>query len=628
MTYSSVSSTFILLFILNLFEGYIQRSCPIEKCRCRIKDTVPIQRFIDCENLNISHIPTAQETNEVFYEVSFRNNNIVNINEGELRKIKATEIILLGNELMQIDIGAFHGLESHLEKLALQGDGKIGVPLQAMQNLTHLRMLHLKHFLFGGEEGNKELSFIPPIQTLRLEDVHINYIRQNAFMNLKNVSSLYVDACMKNASFPAKAIQELSRLETLHWINNGVSMLPRNGFHGLRNLKLLNMSQNHIKEYEPGCFNVISSTLDYLVLSRTGFNATKLSLLSHYVWKNLQHLDLSYNDIRDIPNIFSQFPLLKYLDLSFNELSRLLPTNFANLNVLQTLNLSGNYFVQFDLSVFRPLTNLIYLNISSLQRTVNITAGAVATFQKWSLPMTKLVLSNTKIIEEELWTSLSAIPQLEILSLDRCNLTHIDNGVFQKNKNLRVLSLSHNKISLLPDDVFQGLEQSLEHLELQGNDISAISECVFQGLTSLKILDLRQNRLICDCHLSWLYKMIRKTSNLHMTPRDKTTVTIPTYVHEVICKSPAYAINRKLSMIKGLRKCKNENKCRVVSDQITKDPVISKQHFIILVAMMLALLIAFGVAFGVVLLLLKFKKSRAENAVNALYRKNRNADNT
>ena len=82
---------------------------------------------------------------------------------------------------------------------------------------------------------------------------------------------------------------------------------------------------------------------------------------------------------------------------------------------------------------------------------------------------------------------------LEYLDIRDNHLKHIDQGAFQNLKNLRVLLLNRNSLTVLPEYVFADV--SLNFLDLSENLINPMKSCTFCNATSIKHLDLSQNKL-------------------------------------------------------------------------------------------------------------------------------------
>ncbi|XP_018495828.1 insulin-like growth factor-binding protein complex acid labile subunit [Galendromus occidentalis] len=91
-------------------------------------------------------------------------------------------------------------------------------------------------------------------------------------------------------------------------------------------------------------------------------------------------------------------------------------------------------------------------------------------------------------------------------------------------RELRRLDLSHNSITIVERDAFEGLE-SLTHLTLKRNSISELPSNVFTPLHNLKVLDLSQNKISTigagSFHgLTSLERLVLRSNSLRHVPSD------------------------------------------------------------------------------------------------------------
>ena len=105
----------------------------------------------------------------------------------------------------------------------------------------------------------------------------------------------------------------------------------------------------------------------------------------------------------------------------------------------------------------------------------------------------KKVASSTEIPPErlaEMWYAITELVWLEKLTLDRDHLSELP--YVGKLLNLKSLSISNNKLTLLPDDI--GLIDGLKTLILHGNQLIELNSAVGE-LENLEKIDLRSNKL-------------------------------------------------------------------------------------------------------------------------------------
>lgn len=133
--------------------------------------------------------------------------------------------------------------------------------------------------------------------------------------------------------------------------------------------------------------------------------------------------------------------------------------------------------------------------------------------------------------------------KLEDFSVTRSELLYINRSNFRNMKNLKAVSLCHNRIQRIPQESFIDLEM-LEYLSLSSNEIKSLPTTIFRSLVNLKTLYLNDNRLREISHLLlsystkleniWLQenKLIAISSNIteplpalkHLLLRDNTCI--------------------------------------------------------------------------------------------------------
>lgn len=104
----------------------------------------------------------------------------------------------------------------------------------------------------------------------------------------------------------------------------------------------------------------------------------------------------------------------------------------------------------------------------------------------------KIVVSdqNIKVICQN---SVTNLPRLVILNLDRNNINEIKPNTFQNVSSLREVSLMNNSLKVIEEGTFNNL--GLATLKLDGNSITDIDQRAFDNMTNLRSLHLSRNKL-------------------------------------------------------------------------------------------------------------------------------------
>ncbi|XP_077526880.1 FLII actin remodeling protein isoform X2 [Haemaphysalis longicornis] len=235
-------------------------------------------------------------------------------------------------------------------------------------------------------------------------------------------------------------LQSLKKLETLSLVRNNLVTL-----HGevpaLPCLRSLNCRHNRLKNsgVPPQIFDL--EDLSVVDLSYNDLREIPTDL-EHA--RGLLVLNLAYNRIENIPHqLFVSLVDLIHLDLSGNQLETL-PPQMRRLVSLQTLVLNDNPLGHYQLRQLPALTSLQVLHMRNTQRTVINTPVSLDS---------SAVLSDVDFSQN----GLPRIPDVlyTLSTLRRLNLS--DNAITEVSpvigdvwKNLRTLNLSRNKLTSLP----------------------------------------------------------------------------------------------------------------------------------------------------------------------------------
>ncbi|XP_015430630.1 PREDICTED: chaoptin [Dufourea novaeangliae] len=266
-----------------------------------------------------------------------------------------------------------------------------------------------------------------------------------------------------------RLLEEQPRLEELRLADNllGDSLNPifsSNEFHGMKELKLLDLSGNGLRSIEEGIFKGCES-LEQLYLDENDLTTVPTASLKGPT--SIRLLSLAGNDIGSLPRAaFSSIgESLLRLDLSENELSHMEDGALLGLERLLLLNLSRNDLGRFNSDAFEGAYNLLQLDLSA------------------------------NFLQEFPTDAIRLLTDLRFLNISNNLIMNINGAHLTGLRELQVLDLSRNSIGRLGVNAFAGLA-SLTRLDLSLNALRTIEESSFEGLTKLKWLSLRDNNIL------------------------------------------------------------------------------------------------------------------------------------
>ena len=207
---------------------------------------------------------------------------------------------------------------------------------------------------------------------------------------------------------------------------------------------------------------------------------------------DIEFLDISWNDITSIlPDLFHDMTKLVYLDISHNPLHN--PSNFLfylfNLRDLVVLKMNSDFDNNTEIKMQRKNCSVYFLEMSENNFSHAALSAIVNTFSTIDI----LFLNNNRIVAED-FQSLPKIPNLLVLNFANNSLSLIPNHFFTNNSDLVVLDLSKNGITDFKDNTFFGLSR-LRVLALSFNNISQLRKEIFEPLVSLEYLLLNHNQI-------------------------------------------------------------------------------------------------------------------------------------
>lgn len=477
-----------------------------------------VQTDAFCSDLNLRAAPLNLPRSIHMLDLS--HNQVQNLTEETLAyRTGFHHLNLQANQIHFIQPGLFRDMtdlkvldlsRNHLSVFALS---KINIgPLTTVESLDLS-----SNGLFTGM-SDYFLSESPSLESVSLSSNSITKIAQNTFSSSSALTkiSLHNNVILE---IEDGAFDSLSRLTELDLSKNSIACITD---FNLCNLKVLNLSKNSMELFQS------TRSTDLYQLVSLDLSENKMSHFPLLPQNNiLEYLDASRNRIQSVnvtesPETRSKVILtrLKYLDLSYNQLRSLPESFFYCMLSLRVLKVSNNCISSFSVTIESVLNTVEILDLSynSLQ---SLTFG-----ENTLKSLEELLLqgNNLATVEHQIFQGL---PNLKHLQLQQNNLEVCASGQhhqdpadcvsFTSIPNLNFLNLSENNLQTLPANAFadtplssldlsqnlgldmderslSGLENSLVRLQLRENNISRLNTDL-SSLRSLKHIDLSTNQL-------------------------------------------------------------------------------------------------------------------------------------
>lgn len=350
--------------------------------------------------------------------------------------------------------GDLDGL-TRLDWLGLRGRGIFPFPNGVFDDLTNLEFLYVR-------------------------DDAIASVAADSFSGLSALNGLsyMVLVVPAAATIDAGALNGLGNLEYFNLSANELTTIPTGTFASLANLEILRIQANAITDIQAGMFNGLGN-LEWLIFLGSGVTTVEngaFSGVGELVDDTMRKEDGDYGVIYLVldaitsleSNIFSGLSNLERLAISGDALATLQPDMLAGLDSLEVLYIDGGGIATIQPGVFDDFPTDHVLTTLRLDRGAKeILASGVLTelpeieaIDIWDPTMTT--------IEAGFFRGLTTLKRL--FFDDAGNISRVERGSFADLTELTLLNLSNNKITSLPDDIFDGL-RNLEVLELGGNPL-------------------------------------------------------------------------------------------------------------------------------------------------------------
>ena len=515
-----------------------------------------LHKDADCRSLQLTKIPDdLQRDLRILY---LYNNGIATVsNHSFSRYPLLAKLDLASNKLRSIQPLGFYSLQ-HLRKLYLNHNELMslsnGEVFKWLPKLTHLYLsqCHLEYV------PNNLFSNLPELQIVGLDANNISSVKIPSCSS-KELRIIFLQYNRIHHLTP-ETFEVSCKIDSIYLTGNYLQTIDPSTVASLhvRYLQLDVSIQIRTRETWNKLFTGISRS-NISEVSIPGRNAMEnipagffAPLHNHY----LRSLDLSYNFIHTLnQGTFANLTRVTSLVLSDNSITHIEPEHFAQMKGLRSINLNfnrlisinalksrwdinlqslilrSNKFTTLDSFAFYGLENVTYIDLGENSRlsVIYITAftGLInlkeinllyCNLQEISLFAPHLKSFSTSYctrvvgpfrLHGKIFKDTQSLEVMEITySLDSDDLQSVwGDLLFAGLEKLKRLYLSHNYFDYaFPTGSFGNLT-SLEELFINSSVIQHIDMDVFIGLTSLRVLDLRDNEIVQLPQLSSLYNL-------------------------------------------------------------------------------------------------------------------------
>ncbi|XP_053685250.1 uncharacterized protein LOC128734881 isoform X2 [Sabethes cyaneus] len=370
-----------------------------------------------------------------------------------------------------ISPSAFAGLDD-LYSVNLTNSGIDMLHPDTFANNTKLRLLTLS--------GN-DLS--------AMQSVNYNTPYTEYMLKAPSIEELDISKCNLQALQPT-AFNELKNIIYINLADNQLKTLPQGIFDKVETIEELDLSTNSIAELPKNIFNRTSLAILHLKYNMINSNL-------EFVTPDLQKLDLSYCQIRQINGLmFKGMEGLTNLILKGNRIKRINQIAFTSLKSLRQIDLSQNYLEQISSLTFLGNRELDIIKLNDNHRLKELPAEGFES--SWGAFNTYFLDVSNCDISELADNTFKTMPHLTRLNLAWNNLQTVGPAVLSMLDKLMEVDLSNNLITNLHEHSFLH-NRNLNKLNLSGNQMTRLSAKVFLPLQYLSHLDVSD----CDLRMIW-----------------------------------------------------------------------------------------------------------------------------
>jgi insulin-like growth factor-binding protein complex acid labile subunit len=391
------------------------------------------------------------------------------------------------NELSSLKEQAFFNL-ALLKELYLCGNSFTSIQQLKLnvELFANLKFIDLSENLIEFLTEN-DFNFGLNLNYINLNGNRIKFINNRTFINMPfmetiKISNLFTD------SIDFKLFSNNPKLIEIDMSHNNINVQMNDVNKLLKNFRVINLENvrfisNHI-------------SIDRFITNKliTEINFSQNNLSHNYsmfdLLTKLEKLELRQIFLETMTVInFQNFPVLKHLDLSFNNIYQLNEVSFRNLLMLTYLDLSNNRIEIIDLNEIPNKWQILeYLNLE------NNRIKFIQDYLIMSRGMVTIKLSNNSFGDD--FSNFEYPYYLKEIYLSKNKLSIVKNeNLFDYNlKKMKILNMDSNEISFMNNNLFSNLK-TLVNLSIADNQLTSINKEVLFYLFNLRYLNLSRNRI-------------------------------------------------------------------------------------------------------------------------------------
>ncbi|XP_050666828.1 chaoptin isoform X1 [Leptidea sinapis] len=535
---------------------------------------------VDISDVGLKALPVNLfSKNRNLERIYLSHNNLQEISEGSFKNLKnLTHLDLSYNNIVTIRTPAFVNVMS-IQYLSLRGNQLNAFKGEFFNTGTSLEVIDVSNnqlsYLFPSSFKihprlreiiltNNKFNFFPSelistLQYLELVDLSGNVLKNVDELDFARLPKLRTILLARNEleTVSEMAFHNSSQIQNIDLSFNRIDRLGDRVFEGIIRLEILNLAGNLLSELPENIFERSRlRMLETIVLRQNLFEQAPLKALQKQYFF-VSCVDLSYNNITDIPAEDSVMVNIKKLDLSFNPLTEKAvisvltePKTVRDLNLagtgmrfigqletpfLHRLNVSHNNITKLSEKTFIRTTlleslDLSYNQISDISNSLAISWPKLKNLQRLNIsdnPITVILegnfdgLSSLRVldirnlekctkIEKNAFSTLSNLVELRAYGYPRLGYFDVQ-GALQFLLALEKLDVEFKDTTIGADQLHSTLHPRLEELGIRGSRIKTVSSGVLAGLKSPAITVKFRNTSVTNLPPALLFPLPRSS---------------------------------------------------------------------------------------------------------------------